>query len=170
MNRGRWRIPFALLPGALLGCAVPQETTVQEPVRWIVVEKRAGDLMKEGVLVDRPLDESATLLAMQPLYLEDLSWLVKVEAHDFFVELLEIVPGRTAAPGERVTARVRVGNAHKDATYRLAATPSNGAVRLLSRQDVVVRGPVTATFEFTSLIPGPAGIAVTVEKLEGEGR
>jgi hypothetical protein len=103
------------------------------------VEKRTGDLMKEGVLVDRPLHESSTLLAMQPLYAEDLNWLVKVEAPDFFVELLEIVP-----------------------------TPSNRAVRILSHQEVIVRGSVTATYEFSSLVPGVAGIAITVDKLEGE--
>jgi hypothetical protein len=93
---------------------------------------------------------------------------VKVEAHDFFVELLEIVPGRTAAPGERVTAKVRVGNARKDTTYRLSAMPSNDAVRILSHQEVIVRGSMTATYEFSSLVPGVAGIGITVDKLEGE--
>jgi hypothetical protein len=165
MNQKRWAIPFAFLPLAMIGCVAPQQPRVREPVRWIVVEKGVRDLVKEGLLVDRPLDESSTLLAMQPLYPEDLNWVVKVEAQDFFVELLEIAPGRTAAPGERVSAKVRVGNAQKEATYRLSARPSSGDVRLVGNQEILVRGPSPATFAFTSLSPGAGGIAIAIERL-----
>lgn len=170
MNFPRSAIPIVLLPLACIGCVSSPEPRVREPVRWIVVEKRAGELAKEGALVDRPLEESSTLLAMQPLYPEDLNWVVKVEAQDFFVELLEITPAGTAAPGERVSARVRVGNAQKEATYRLVARPSSGDVRLLGAPEVLVRGPSPTTFSFTSLAPGAGGIAIAIERLNTPGR
>lgn len=165
MMDGRWLI--LLLPAPLMGCAAPREPRARDPVRWIVVEKRPAELADEGLLVDRALEESSKLLALQPLYPEDLNWVVRVKAQDFYVELLELTPDATrAAPGERVTARVRVGNARGDSSYRLFARPSTAAVRILGDHEVVVRGASAASFSFTSLSPGSAGIAIAVEKTE----
>ena len=164
----RWLL--LLLPGMLVGCVAVRESQTREPVRWIVVEKRSAELAEEGLLADRALEGSSKLLALHPLYPEDLNWFVRVEARDFYVELLEITPGVTAVvPGERVTAKVRVGNARKELAYRLLAKPSTAAVRILGDCDAVVRGGTTATFAFTSLSPGSAGIAIAVESLEEGG-
>lgn len=160
---------FAFLGG--LGCTAvfgpPHGAgATKEPVRWIVVERCASDLAKEGVLPEGQVEPSASLLVMQPLYGEDLDWVVSVEPHDFFVELLEVSPSGTAAPGEVVSARLRIGKAKADAGYRIIAKPLNSGVTMLSDPEQYVRGSECVLFRFTSIEGGRGGIAVGVERIE----
>jgi len=161
----------SLLPGVglvLLGCTVPRESaSPRKPVRWIVVEKRMGELVPEGRVGDGQVDPQAIVLTMQPLYSEDIAWDVVVEPHDYFVEILEISPNRQASPGETVSTTVRVGHARQNEHYRLTARASQTGVKILGDAQVIVQGATPAAFRFTSLESGRAGIAVGVEKIEG---
>lgn len=140
------------------------------PVRWIVVEKRVGEIRAGGPVGDGQVDPMAVVLTMQPLYREDLEWEIVVDPHDYFVEVLEIIPKSQAAPGETVNAKVRVGHSRPNDRYRITARVSQSGVEILGEAECIVRGSSPATFRFTSLVPGRAGIAVGVEKLEGDGR
>jgi hypothetical protein len=156
---------IAALP-VLAGCAtVLPPAPDRIPARWIVVEKRMGELAPEGRVGDGQVDPDAVLLALVPLYPEDLQWNVIVDPHDYFVEVLEISPPGPATPGELVTARVRVGHAKGDEVYRLTAIPSRGEIHVLGRAEQVVRGGEAAQFQFTSVALGSGGIAVAVEKV-----
>jgi hypothetical protein len=150
------------------GCAVaPGSPPGRRPVRWIIVEKQVADIIPEGRLGEGQVDPQATLLTMQPLYAEDVSWEVVVDPHDYFVEVLEITPSTQAAPGETVTAKVRVGKAKPDSRYRLLARPSTPEVQMIGRAEEVVYGGSPTLFRFTSTSSGRGGIAVGVEKLDG---
>lgn len=138
----------------------------RSPVRWIVVEKRVGDVTPGGWVGDGQVDPQAVVLTMQPLYREDLEWEVVVDPHDYFVEVLEIVPGSQASPGETVTAKVRVGKAKPGDVYRLMAKASRADVQILGASEHIVHGCTPASFRFTSLSTGSGGIAVGVERLE----
>jgi len=156
-----------VLGACLWGCALPVKAARERtPVRWIVVEKRVGDIVPEGRTGDGQVDPQAVVLTMQPLYREDLEWEVVVDPHDYFVEVLEISPSRQASPGETVSATVRVGKARKDDVYRLIARPSSTDVVIQGTAEQTVRGSSPATFRFTSTAGGRAGIAVGVEKMK----
>lgn len=150
---------------SLAGCASPARVPERTPVRWIVVEKKVGELLPDGVVGEGRLDPAAQLLALQPLYREDLEWEVVVDPHDYFVEVLEISPGTSAAPGEVVTAKVRVGRARKGERYRLLANASQAGVQVLGDAEHIVKEGATAVFRFTSSLPGAGGIAVSVERV-----
>ncbi|HLY75918.1 MAG TPA: hypothetical protein VKU80_17495, partial [Planctomycetota bacterium] len=110
------------------------------------------------------------LLALEPLDAEDVSWQVQVDPHDYVVELLGIAPSGRAAPGERVTATVRVGRARSEERYRLIARPSRGDVQLLGPWEQTVQGSTPASFTFTSTSTGRGGIAVDVQRVQEPGR
>jgi len=165
------RIFAAILIAAAAGCA-PQIVAPpgRKPVRWIVVEKKIGDLAPDGRSGDGQVDPRAAMLTMQPLYAEDVNWEVVVDPHDFFVEVVDISPNAQATPGETVTARVRVGKARSNESYLLTARASSHDVELIGASELVVRGNAVAMFRFTSLTAGRGGIAVGVERLDGGNR
>lgn len=141
-----------------------------EPVRWILVEKRYGDLPPAERSQDGRVDPEAVVLAFQPLYPEDLKWDVVVDPEDQFVEVVGFSPAGPARPGEVVSATVRVGKAKAGQVYRLSAKASRADVRILGESQTVVKGNEAATFRFTSCSSGRAGIAVGVERIDvGEG-
>ena len=155
----------------LLGCAPTLPvTSVRTPVRWIVVEKRVDEVIPEGQVGEGKVDPGAIVLTMQPLYAEDLEWQVVVDPHDYFVEVLEILPRVQAHPGETVTAKVHVARARADDLYRLVAKASRSEVQLLGASEQIVHGGEPVLFRFTSVSSGPGGIAVGVEKLESGSR
>jgi hypothetical protein len=131
-----------------------------------VVEKRVGEIVPDGRTGDGQMDPQSIVLTMQPLYSEDVHWEVVVDPHDYFVDILEISPGPSAAPGETVSVKVRVGKARKDDVYRLIARPSSTDVVIQGAAEHIVHGSTPAVFRFTSTAGGRAGIAVGVEKVE----
>lgn len=147
-----------------VGCAMAPGSPPKEPIRWIVVEKKAGELAEEGALGGAVLEPGAVLLVMEPVYGED--WRVTVKAHDHFVELVEVSPSGTAAPGETVTAKVRVAGGSPKNRYRLMATPTRQDVRVFDQSEHLVTAGVVVAFRFTSLTGGKSGIEVTVERLD----
>ncbi len=167
-----WKRAFvAALACCLFGCAVPQESGPKRtPVRWIMVEKRVGELVPEGRTGDGQVDPQAVVLTLQPLYSEDVNWEVVVDPHDYFVEILEITPSTQASPGETVSAKVRVGRARQDEVYRLIARASQADVEILGERERIVRGSAPVSFRFTSVSAGRGGIAIGVEKVEGGER
>jgi hypothetical protein len=136
-------------------------------VRWIVVEKRVGEVVNEGRVGDGQVDPLAVILTMQPLYAEDVAWEVVIDPHDYFVEILEITPSTQAAPGETVSAKVRVGHARPNDLYRITVRASKAGVEIQGPSQCIVRGSTPAAFRFTSVEAGRAGITVGVEKVEG---
>ena len=149
------------------GCSSPRvQGPEQTPVRWIVVEKRMGDVTTGGWVGDGQVYPQALVLTMQPLYREDLEWEVVVDPHDYFVEVLEISPRAQASPGELVTAKVRVARARKDDVYRLVVKASQAEVEIFGAREQIVLGDAPAVFRFTSITTGRAGIAVGVERME----
>ncbi len=158
---------FLLGSGCIAGPARRAGASGREPVRWVVVEKRVGDLYPGGRHGDGHLDPAASILVFEPLRAEDLRWVAEVEPESVFVELLGISPSGPVAPGEIVSARLRVGNAAPGVAYRLTAVPTSPEVSLLGAPEAVVRGPAEAVFRFTSRSPGRAGIAVSAARLKG---
>lgn len=160
------RISPILLVSLVWGC-VPSMSRMPErvPVRWVVVEKPVDDILPRGQSGDGRVDPGARLLSLHPLYREDLQWEIVVDPRDYFVEVLEILPGPSANPGEVVSAKVRVGGAKAGEMYRLTATVSRPDVQILSDREQVVRGNAPAVFRFTSSSTGAGGIAVGVERL-----
>src|SRR5262245_42713114 len=122
MTRPKMRTCPILLVTFVWGC-VPSVTRAPErvPVRWVVVEKPVGDILPQGQSGDGRVEAGARLLALPPLYREDLQWEVVVDPRDYFVEVLEVSPSSSANPGEVVTAKVRVGGAKAGEIYRLTA-------------------------------------------------
>jgi hypothetical protein len=162
---------LVLAAASIWGCSPPLvRGPGRTPVRWIVVEKRVGEVTPGGWVGDGQVDPQAVVLTMQPLYREDLEWEVVVDPHDYFVEVLEIVPGSQATPGETVTAKVRVGKARPGDVYRLVAKASRADVQILGVSEQIVHGGTPALFRFTSSSTGPGGIAVGVEKVESQDR
>lgn len=161
----------AILIATTAGCVPPSVAPPgRKPVRWIVVEKKIGDVAPEGRSGDGQVDPRAPMLTMQPLYAEDVNWEVVVDPHDFFVEVVDISPSAQASPGETVTARVRVGKARSNETYLLTARASNRDVAVIGASEMVVRGGEIAMFRFTSATAGRGGIAVAVERIDGGNR
>jgi hypothetical protein len=93
---------------------------------------------------------------------------VVVDPRAYFVELVSVAPQPQAAPGEIVTATVRVAGARAEELYRLVARASQSDVRILGDRERVVRGNRTVSFQFTSLTAGRAGIGVEVERVDRE--
>jgi hypothetical protein len=94
-----------------------------------------------------------------------------VTPEDHFVELVRLSPAGPAAPGEVVSAAVRVGRAKPGQRYLLRAAPSHPEVRLLGGAEAIVSGESTVEFRFTSTVNGRAGIEVAVEKVvDQDGR
>jgi hypothetical protein len=158
-----------MVAGLLLvadGCAlVPAgDGPPREPVRWLLVERRYGDVAPQAG-GDGKINPDAMVLAFQPLYPEDLAWEVVVDPDEQFVEVVGFSPSGPARPGEVVSATVRVGKAKAMATYRLSAKASRPDVRILGDTQAVVKGSDTAVFRFTSCASGRAGIAVGVERI-----
>jgi hypothetical protein len=151
----------------LWGCSSgPPPAPQKVPVRWIVVEKRLGEINVDGWGGDGQVDPQAIVLTMQPLYREDLEWEVVVDPHEYVVEVLGISPSGQASPGETVSATVRVGKARPGECYRLVARPSSVEVQLIGAAECTVRGGSPAVFQFTSLRAGRGGIAIGVERLD----
>lgn len=160
------RIGTAAVLLGLSACALPAPApTPRKPVRWIMVEKPVGDVVPLGQNGDGQVDPQSMIVTLQPLYAEDVNWEVVVDPHDFYVEIVGISPPGPAAPGETVTARVRVAHARSGDLYRLTAISSQSEVQLLGDREQVVRGGNTAAFRFTSLGPGKAGISIGVAKV-----
>jgi hypothetical protein len=148
------------------GCALPPESEgpPREPVRWLLVERRYGDVapVTSG---DGTINPDAMVLAFQPLYPEDLAWDVVVDPEEEFVEVVGFTPSGPARPGELVSATVRVGKAKAGELYRLSAKALQPDVRILGDAQVVVKGSDPAVFRYTSCASGRAGIAVGVERI-----
>ncbi len=159
---------LALALSTVGSCTHPTHVPERRPVRWVMVEKPAAQVLTQGQSGDGRVDAGARLLALHPLYREDLQWDVVVDPHDFFVEVVEISPGTSANPGEVVSAKVRVGRAKDEDIYRLTATASRSDVRLLSARELLVRGSAPAVFQFTSASAGAGGIAVAVERVPSD--
>jgi hypothetical protein len=153
------------------GCAPRSPGTPERvPVRWIMVEKRVGELLPDGHFWDGQVDPGAKVLTLQPLYREDLSGEVVVDPREDTVEVLEISPPGRASPGETVTATVRVAQARKGERYRLSARPLRADIRMIGQTDLVVAGDAPAVFRFTSASIGRGGIAVGVERIRPASR
>ncbi|HVR86766.1 MAG TPA: hypothetical protein VMU54_20755 [Planctomycetota bacterium] len=154
----------------LSGCAVPTALPpAEKPVRWILVEKRLADVIPDGRVGDGRADPEALLLTLVPLGPEDVRWQVLVDPADYFVEVLEITPSGETAPGETVTAKVRVARARKGEVYRLVARASRPDVEILGSSERVVREDAPALFRFTSRSTGRGGIAIGVERAQERG-
>lgn len=165
-----WRAALLGLVPSFLGCALPERRPAphaREPARWVVVEKRIGQLHRDVTAGDGQLDPKATLLVLEPLYPEDLNWVAEVEAADYFLELLEVVPAGELAPGETVTALLRVGGARPDRYYRVLAKSSTPESVILGDRERTVRGSSPVSFRFTSLTGGRAGLKLVVEEVSG---
>jgi hypothetical protein len=156
-----------LVPLCVEECAVPLdgESTPREPVRWLLVERRYGDVVPTAASGDGTVNPEAVVLAFQPLYPEDLAWEAAVDGEEHFVEVVGFTPPSLARPGEVVTATGRVGKAKPGELYRLSARASRADVRILGEPEVVVKGSEPAVFRFTSCASGRAGIAVGVERI-----
>lgn len=168
MKRSRFGLLLAILLPVLQACTTRspvERVESREPVRWILVERRYGDVASRSDAGDGRVNPDATVLAFQPLYPEDLTWEVVVSPEEQFVELVNFSPSGPATPGEIVSATVRVGKAKAGQTYRLTAKPSRSDVRILGECAAVVQGWDTAVFRFTSCASGRAGIAVGVERI-----
>lgn len=169
------------LPGWVwvLGCLVPvsiqscrpeiheESPAAREPVRWLLVERRYGEVAPT-TSGDGRVNPDATVLAFQPLYPEDLAWEAAVDVEEHYVEVVGLSPAGTAQPGEVVSATVRVGKAKAGQLYRLSAKASQVDVRILGDTQTVIKGNEAATFRFTSCTSGRAGIAVGVERIGGD--
>jgi hypothetical protein len=163
----------ALALSLSLQACVPQameQGVATEPVRWILVERRYGDLEAPPSGGDGTINPDAVVLGLQPLYPEDLTWEVVVSPEEHFVELVGLSPSGPVGPGEVVSAAVRVAKAHPDRLYRLRATPSQPDIRLYGQREAIVNGGATAVFRFTSSASGRAGIAVGVEVISRADR
>lgn len=161
---------MGLLDLVLQACvhSVPsEEAQTREPVKWILVERRYGDVAR-GVSDDGTVNPDAPVLAFQPLYPEDVVWDVVVDPAEHFVELVSFSPAGPAAPGEVVSATVRVGKARANHRYRLSARPSQVGVKILGSPETIVQGDGLGVFRFTSCVSGRAGIAVAAERLSEE--
>lgn len=173
MKRSRFELPIigTLLP-LLQACtsgSPADRVWSREPVRWILVERRYGDVASPSDTGDGRVNPDATVLAFQPLYPEDLTWEVVVSPEEHFVELVSFSPSGPATPGEIVSATVRVGKAKAGQAYRLTAKPSQVDIKILGVTQAVVTGQDTAVFQFTSCASGRAGIAIAVERVRTEG-
>ena len=148
-------LPAAALAAAFIlspGCApVSPRTDHPAPVRWILVERPAGQMIgpDSGVSGDAPL------LVLEPVPLEG-----PVLSSGLALEILELEPPGPAEPGETVRVRLRVARAEPGAVYWLRARPSAPGVRILGPRERFVRGDEMAVFRFTSLSIGQAGISV----------
>lgn len=167
--RGRtWVLALgALGPMLLQACTVDVREDApppREPVRWLLVERRYGDVAPTAS-GDGRVNPEAVVLAFQPLYPEDLAWEAAVEIDETFVEVVGFSPSGLTQPGEVVSATVRVGKAKAGQLYRLTAKASRADVRILGDPEIVVKGSETAVFRFTSCASGRAGIAVGVERI-----
>lgn len=174
MKRSRfgWLL-LGLMATALQACMhrSPEENgSTKEPVRWILVERRYGDVASPPSAGDGRVNPDAVVLAFQPLYPEDLTWEVVVSPEEHYVEVVGFSPAGPATPGEIVSATVRVGKARAGQIYRLSAKPSQADVRILGETQAVVTGQDIAVFRFTSCASGRGGIAVGVERLGTEER
>lgn len=160
---------LAVALGLGLQACVPQdreqEAGGREPVRWILVERRYGTLEAPPKAGDGSINPEAVVLAFQPLYTEDLTWEVVVNPEEHFVKLVGVSPSGPVAPGEVISATVRVGNAKIGQLYRLLATPSHSDVRILGHNEVTVNGEAATIFRFTSSSSGRTGIGVGVERI-----
>jgi hypothetical protein len=171
VKRSRFGLLLAIILPVLQACTTrsPVERVGSgEPVRWILVERQYGDVASPSDAGDGRVNPDATVLAFQPLYPEDLKWDVLVEAQEQFVEVVSFTPSGAAAPGEVVSAVVRVGKAKADQLYRLSAKASQNDVTIIGEAQMIVKGSNTAVFRFTSCTSGRAGIAVGVDRVERE--
>ncbi len=169
MKRSRrgWLL-LGLMAPALQACMPrgPEENwPTKEPVRWILVERRYGEIASPKAAGDGSVNPDAVVLAFQPLYREDLTWEVIVSPEEHYVEVVGFSPVGPASPGEVVSATVRVGRAKAGQVYRLLAKPSQADIRVLGETQAVVTGQDTAVFRFTSCTSGRAGIVVGVERI-----
>jgi hypothetical protein len=143
---------------------VPAET--REPVGWILIERPYGDLRGAPGAMDGRVNPNAVCLAFQPIFAEDMAWNAEVDPQEHLIEVVSIEPSRPAAPGEIVTATVRVGRALENRRYRLRARPAQEDVRIVEDPEAIVRGRAPAVFRFTSLSSGRGGIVVDAERVE----
>jgi hypothetical protein len=134
-----------------------------------MVEKRLAELLPEGQVGDGRADPEARLLALEPLPADLLGGQVGVDPRDYFAELLKLTPSGDAAPGETVTAEVRVARARKGEVYRLTARASRADVEILGAREQVVREDAPAVFRFTRRSSGRGGIALGVERVASLG-
>lgn len=163
------RLSWGLVALALQACVVrrPEEIgAAKEPVRWILVERRYGDIGSPTADGDGRVNPDAMVLAFQPLYPEDMTWEVVISPEEHHVELVGFSPTGPAAPGEIVSATVRVGRSKVGQVYRLVAKPSQHGVSILGDSQALVTGQETSVFRFTSSISGKAGISVGVHTVE----
>jgi hypothetical protein len=137
----------------------------REPVRWILVEEPARQAIPGAIAGDGVLAPEAPMLVFRPLFKEDLSWEVVVGADDHFVEVVSITPSGEAAPGEVVTASVRVCKARTEGVYRLTISALERDVRIVGEREKIVTGRDPAQFKFTKLSGGRGGIGVAVERI-----
>jgi len=154
-----------LLPLLVQACVSPAPAgsdSPREPVRWVLVERRYGDLAESPPSGDGRVNPDAVVLAFLPLYAEDLEWDVAIDPEEHYAQVVGWTPPGPARPGEIVTATVRVGKAKARERYLLTATPSQPEVRILGESQAIVRGSENAVFRFTSGTSGRAGIAVGV--------
>jgi hypothetical protein len=156
-----------LLAQACVSTSTAGSESQRRPVRWVLVERRYGDLAEPPPSGDGRVNPDAVVLAFRPLYAEDLEWQVAIDPEEHCVQVLGWTPPGPARPGEIVTATVRVGKAKAAERYRLIATPSQPEVRILGESQAIVRGAQSAVFRFTSGTSGRAGIAVGVERVGG---
>ena len=163
----------SLLPLLAQACVAPSSSendSPREPVRWVLVEKRYGDLADPPPTGDGRVNPDAVVLAFQPLYPEDLEWDVVVDSEEHYAQVVACTPQGAARPGEIVTAIVRVGKPKAGRRYQLTARPSQPEVQILGESQAIVQGNETAVFRFTSALSGRAGITVGVELLKGDER
>lgn len=154
---------FVLLIAELPSCGIPEvPERPRGPIRWILVEKPYGRFPGAGNGEEGRIDPESRVLTFEPLFSEDFSGTGGVEGRGYFVEVLEVTPPGTIAPGEVVTVRLRAGNVRPGRAYRLVARPSTSDVRIVGEAEFMVQGPEAAVFRFTSLSGGRGGIEVRV--------
>ena len=170
MHAAQGALGTGLLLMVLQGCLPAREvrSEAREPVRWILVERRYGDIAGSDAAGDGRVNPDAVVLAFLPLYPEDLKWEVVIKPEEHFVELIGLTPEGLVSPGEVVTVRVRVGRARPDSLYSLQAVASQSHVTVIGRDHVRVRGDEVASFRFTSTITGRGGLEIRARVVKEE--
>lgn len=152
----------------LFGCAPAREGTVEAPasVRWILVERRAGDLRDALAGEGAGLVPDARVLVATPVLSAGPRWSPEVRGRECpLVEVLELMPEGPLGVGETAWARLRVANARPEKLYRIRAEPIGDGTRILGPVEWVVRGSEPVRVAFTSLRAGPGTLRVFAEAI-----
>ncbi len=150
----------------LASCTAASAPPARAIIGWRLVERPARELTDRGLGGDATLDPNSPVMVFEPVYEDELPVVTRSGGRTGrTVEARVTTDPSRPAPGEVVTATVRVTHPGEGVRYEITAEPTRDGISILGSSTVIVSAGEPGVIRFTSRCQGAGGVVIRAFEL-----